>query len=152
MVAEAALQRFSYERVFWKYAANLQKNSHAEVWLRHGCPLVNLLHIFRIPFHKNTYEGLLLQMSYTVEGWSVTLDLPSILFILCYSWDTLTIFYLFDSGFSLFPKLSSVLISLSWKSPSLTSSSSSLLCAARDVAQLLNDKFISSFVLEKYKI
>ena len=29
--AEAAVQRCSYENVFWKYAANLQENTHAEV-------------------------------------------------------------------------------------------------------------------------
>ena len=29
--SEAALQRFSKEKVFGKYAANLQKNTHAEV-------------------------------------------------------------------------------------------------------------------------
>ena len=26
---EAALDRYSYEKVFWKYAANLQENTHA---------------------------------------------------------------------------------------------------------------------------
>ena len=71
--------------MFWKYAANLQENTHAEVqfywkynllrfycnfaevlcnfieivlWL--GCSPVNLLHIFRTPFPKNTsgpYKG-----------------------------------------------------------------------------------------------
>ena len=29
---EAALQRCSYEKVFWKYAANLEENTHAEVY------------------------------------------------------------------------------------------------------------------------
>ena len=28
---EAALQRCSYKKVFWKYVANLQENSHAKV-------------------------------------------------------------------------------------------------------------------------
>ena len=28
---EAALQRCYYEKVFWKYATNLQENTHAEV-------------------------------------------------------------------------------------------------------------------------
>ena len=27
--SEAAVQRCSYEKVFWKYAANLQENTHA---------------------------------------------------------------------------------------------------------------------------
>ena len=31
----------------------------SEIALRHGCSPVNLLHIFRIPFPKNTSEGLL---------------------------------------------------------------------------------------------
>ena len=31
-----------------------------EIALRHGCSPVNLLHIFRTPFYKNSYEGLLL--------------------------------------------------------------------------------------------
>ena len=30
-LTEAALQGTSYEKVFWKYAANLQENPHAEV-------------------------------------------------------------------------------------------------------------------------
>ena len=51
------------EKVFSKYAANLQENTHIEVRfqsnfiemaLRHWCSPVNLLHIFRTPFPKNT--------------------------------------------------------------------------------------------------
>ena len=30
-----------------------------EIRLRHGCSTINLLHIFRTPFHKNTLERLL---------------------------------------------------------------------------------------------
>ena len=30
-----------------------------EIALQDGCSTVNLLHIFRTPFYKNTYEGLL---------------------------------------------------------------------------------------------
>ena len=37
----------------------LQSN-FIEIALRHGCSLVNLLHIFRTPFLKNTSEWLLL--------------------------------------------------------------------------------------------
>ena len=47
-------------------------NVHTEVWnhtsakceitLRHGCCPVNLLHIFRTPFLKNTFAGLLLYL------------------------------------------------------------------------------------------
>ena len=28
---EAVIQRCSYEKLFWKYAANLQENTHAEL-------------------------------------------------------------------------------------------------------------------------
>ena len=82
--SEAALQRCSLEKVFWKYEANLQEWTHAEVWfpwsckedpcrnmisinlpsnfieitLWHGCSPVNLLHIFRTPFCRNTSEWL----------------------------------------------------------------------------------------------
>ena len=38
--------------------------------LRHGCSPVNLLHIFRTPFPKNTSEGLL--WSYKHHIWSTT--------------------------------------------------------------------------------
>ena len=29
---EAAIQSCSKEKVFWKYTANLQQNTHAEIW------------------------------------------------------------------------------------------------------------------------
>ena len=32
-----------------------------KIALRHGCSHLNLLHIFRTPFHKNTFEWLLLK-------------------------------------------------------------------------------------------
>ena len=32
MQTEAATQRCSEEKVFWKYAANLQENTQADVW------------------------------------------------------------------------------------------------------------------------
>ena len=35
--AEAALQRCSEEKVFWKDAANLQENTHDEVWFQYSC-------------------------------------------------------------------------------------------------------------------
>ena len=31
-LSEVGLQRRSLEKVFWKYAANLRENTHAEVW------------------------------------------------------------------------------------------------------------------------
>ena len=70
--AEAATQRCSKEKVFLKYAANLQENTmlkcdfnkvayFIEIVLWHGrCP-VNLQHIFRKPFTKNTSRRLLLK-------------------------------------------------------------------------------------------
>ena len=38
----------------------LQSN-FIKIVLRHGCSPVNLLHIFRTPFVKKTFEGLLLE-------------------------------------------------------------------------------------------
>ena len=70
--SEVPLQRNSFKKVFWKYAANLQENTHAEVQFHWSCKAtllkhtstwgfsVNLLHIFRTPFYKNTSEVLLL--------------------------------------------------------------------------------------------
>ena len=37
------------------------QNNFIEISLQHGCFPVNLLHIFRTPFYKNTYGRLLLQ-------------------------------------------------------------------------------------------
>ena len=34
LLTEAALQSCFYEKVFWKYSANLQENTHAEVWFQ----------------------------------------------------------------------------------------------------------------------
>ena len=31
---EVAIQRCSLEKVFWKYVANLQENTHVEVWFQ----------------------------------------------------------------------------------------------------------------------
>ena len=54
---KAALQWCSRQKLFLKYAANLQENTHAKVM---GFFLVNLLHIFRTPFFKNTSGWLIL--------------------------------------------------------------------------------------------
>ena len=53
---EAALHRCFYKKMFWKYAVDLQENNHDKVrsHFSHFCSPVNLLHIFRTPFHKNT--------------------------------------------------------------------------------------------------
>ena len=37
-----------------------EQGNFIEIALRHGCSPVNLLHIFRTPFPKNTFEWLLL--------------------------------------------------------------------------------------------
>ena len=34
---EVAIQRCSLEKVFWKYVANLQENTHVEVWFQKSC-------------------------------------------------------------------------------------------------------------------
>ena len=41
-----------------------------EITLRHKCSPVNLLHIFRTPFYKNTYGELLLQIRNLVAGYT----------------------------------------------------------------------------------
>ena len=33
-ITEAAIQRCSYKKVFWKYTANLLESTHAEVWFQ----------------------------------------------------------------------------------------------------------------------
>ena len=33
-LTEAATQRCSYKKVFWKYAANLEEKTHANVWFQ----------------------------------------------------------------------------------------------------------------------
>ena len=42
---------------------NKAASNSIEIALRHGCSPVNLLHIFRTPFYKSTYGGLLLLMN-----------------------------------------------------------------------------------------
>ena len=47
--------------MFWKYVANLQENTHAEIRfqysLRHGCSPAKLLHIFRTPLLRTPLGG-----------------------------------------------------------------------------------------------
>ena len=65
---EAALQEVFLRKGVLKYVANLQENTmpkcefkgrlqrnFIEIALRHGCPPVNLLYIFRTPFQKSTF-------------------------------------------------------------------------------------------------
>ena len=66
IIRSSPAEVFLYKDVL-KSAAELQENTHVEVpcsfieiTLCHGCSPINLLHIFRKPFPKNTSEGLLL--------------------------------------------------------------------------------------------
>ena len=36
-ISEAAIQRCSVEKIFWKYAANLQQKTHAKVRFQKSC-------------------------------------------------------------------------------------------------------------------
>ena len=81
--SEAATQMCSYEKVFWKYAANLQENTHPcrsviliklqsnfiEITLRHGCSSVKLLHVSRTPFPRNASGWLFLSLRSSREVW-----------------------------------------------------------------------------------
>ena len=66
IIRSSPAEVFLYKDVL-KSAAELQENTHdetlcnfIEITLCHGCSPINLLHIFRKPFPKNTSEGLLL--------------------------------------------------------------------------------------------
>ena len=52
-VIKAALHRCSYEKIFWKYTANLQANTHAKLWFQKSCKATCCIfseHLFiRIP-------------------------------------------------------------------------------------------------------
>ena len=69
--SKASHHRCSCKKLFWKYAVNLQENTHTEVNLnkvfapRRGCSPVYLLHIFRTHFPMNTFGGLLLLVLYS---------------------------------------------------------------------------------------
>ena len=64
---EAVTQKCSWEKVFWKHAAEHPCQSvisiklicnFIEIALRHWCSPVNLLHIFRTSFSRNTSGGV----------------------------------------------------------------------------------------------
>ena len=65
------IQKQPFRVVLWKRCSeNMQQIyrrvpmlSFTEIALRHGCSPLNLLHIFRTPFFKNTSEGLLLEIA-----------------------------------------------------------------------------------------
>ena len=81
LISEEKLGRSSHPEVFLgkKCSENMQQInrrtsmpmcdfSKVEVALRHGCSPVNLLHIFRTPFPKNTSERLLLKIDH-LNSW-----------------------------------------------------------------------------------
>ena len=37
LITEAAVQKCSLKKVFWKYAASLRENTHAEAWFQKSC-------------------------------------------------------------------------------------------------------------------
>ena len=51
-----------------KYDFNKVASNFIEITLRYGCSPVNLLDIFRTPFHKNTSGGLLLSIIDVLQG------------------------------------------------------------------------------------
>ena len=50
------MPKCDFHEVAKQFYMKLQSN-FTEITLRHGCSPVNLLHIFRTPFPKNTSEG-----------------------------------------------------------------------------------------------
>ena len=54
-------------------STKLQSN-FIEIILRHGCSPVNLLHVFRTTFPKNTSEGLLLKFQVFRRLWIISVD------------------------------------------------------------------------------
>ena len=66
--------------MFWKYAANLKFYwNFIEITLRHGCSPVNLLHIFRTHFTKNTSWTAVSERWYNLKAISGTYWLPGFL-------------------------------------------------------------------------
>ena len=51
--------KFTGEDPCWSLISIKLLCNFIKIRLRHACSTVNLLHIFRTPFHKNTLEGLL---------------------------------------------------------------------------------------------
>ena len=65
-----AFWNITYKRqsTLWREMQNQPSSNFIEISLRHGCSPVNLLHIFRTPFPKNTSGRLLLKMwSFAIE-------------------------------------------------------------------------------------
>ena len=52
--------KFTGEHPYRSVISIKLQSNFIETTLRHGCSSMNLLHIFRTPFYKSTYGGLLL--------------------------------------------------------------------------------------------
>ena len=71
VTTEAALQSYSQEKVFRKYAANLQENTHAEVWFHWSCTSVRVFsckfaaYFQKTFFYKFVCGRLLLWLKYS---------------------------------------------------------------------------------------
>ena len=59
--SEAALQMRFDQKVFWKYAANLQENAHAEEWFqwRNGSFLAPKFSFFKKKFSTSVFSGIM---------------------------------------------------------------------------------------------
>ena len=67
--SEAALQRCSQEKVFLKYAAILQENTHAEVWVQYRVVLLQICRLFQNTFSdehlwRTASKGLFLYLDH----------------------------------------------------------------------------------------
>ena len=60
--SKGVLRKWCSENIPQIYRRTPMLCNFIEIALRHGCSHVNLLHIFRAPFYKNTYGGLLLKL------------------------------------------------------------------------------------------
>ena len=62
----AICSKFTGEHPCWSAISTKLQSNFIEVALRHGCAPVNLLHIFRTYFPKNTSEGLFLPIDFVM--------------------------------------------------------------------------------------
>ena len=64
---------FTREHPFWSVISIKLQSNVTIMTLWHGCSLVILLHICRIPFHRNTSRWLLLEKDIYVEAFKLLL-------------------------------------------------------------------------------
>ena len=65
---EAVVGRWSVKKVFWKHAANLEKNSHAEVWFQFATLLKSHFSVgFLLKICRKFSEHLLLRTGLLLE-------------------------------------------------------------------------------------